>query len=307
MPTLSQKFQLYKKLFKKHQDRRGFIMSDMCDSLLFSGLVGCVGDVIVNISAAQDKDGSWHRRPLDLPPCYDCSREWKLIPRLKECWKIWKQTKSKKLVQKVFEKGGSTISRDMLVGLAWYALFHERLDISEGVIKYALKNKLIMGKGTPSRTFMTPGLLSTFAWISYRLGGPSRPWLRLIPQHEDKNVTGFQAHLSVLHIILRNWLTEKYKNLDILAHHANRQPNNPLFLWAAGDSIGAENLLMNEKWWPNDRLPDQADVASDWLLQRDYGPDWAPENVDPRDAKEHCGGDFLFAANLVLFYKPILD
>lgn len=295
---LDRKYKNYFRLIKDHQDKHGFVHSDECDSLLFSGLVGCTG-LPVDIDAAQDFDHKWLRRPYDAEPCYDCNDSWVLKDRLMSMFKYWKENGfNKEALQKIFEAGGSTISRDMLLGLAWYAYSNKRLDISEGVIKYAISHWLIMGKGTPTRTFMTPGLLSTYAWISYRLGGPSRLLLRYIPQSESRGLTGFQAHLSVLHILLRNKLTGKRKYTNILDCHAKRQINNPLFQFAAGYVDAAKVLLGNENWWPEGRLPTAKDRYSDWLPQRDYGSDWEPSNGN----KVYSGGDFLFVYWLINNY-----
>lgn len=299
MIKLLLKFKVYKDLVKVEQDPHGFIESSHCDSLLFSGLLGCVPGIKVDINAAQDVDGKWLRRPKDLPPCYDCNNKWNLKDRLVSIYKYWREHGYNKIaMQKIFELGNSSISRDMLIGLAWYAYFNKRLDISESVIKYALSHKMLMGEGTPTRTLITPGLLSTYAWISYRLGGPSRLLLRYIPDSESKSVVGFQAHLSVLHILLRNKLTGKNKHKNLLLKHAQREPNNALFQFAAGYKETAKVLLANEKWFPADKLPTSKDRHEAWLFQRDYGSDWQPSESN----KQHSGGDYLFCYWLVNFY-----
>lgn len=267
IPQLKQKLDTYISLIKQAQDSNGFIQFDKCDSLLFSGLVGSVSGVKVNIDAAFDKATStWQRRPTNYAPCYP-------------------------------EHSKSTISRDMFIGLAWYCYYNKRLDIVEQIIKYALSNWLIMGKGEISRTLFVPGLLSTYAWISYRLGGPSRIWLRYLPQIENKYATGYEAHLSILHIMLRNKLTGKTKCKDIIKHQAERQPNNPLFLIANNQQEEAIKILMDGRYWPDYRLPTEKDRSEPWLLERDYGKDWKP---DPNGTHTHSGGDFIFAAALAL-------
>lgn len=293
--SLESKYKLYKRLIKNEQDKHGFIESEQCDSLLFSGLAGSTKEVYVDIKAAQASDGSWQRRPTDLPACCPLDH-WSLFERLKTC--LAAKTTDTKVLQKIFEQGGSTISRDMLMGLAWYCYFNKRLDISESVIKYALSHKLIMGIGTPTRTLLTPGLLATYAEISYRLGGPNRWLLRYIPQSESSKVVDFQAHLSVLHILLRNKMTGKNKYSNLLAMHAERQPQNALFQFAAGNKDKALELLSNEQWWPSDRLPTSNDRYEQWLFQRDYGSDWLPDGQE----KQHSGADFIFCYWLVNNY-----
>lgn len=268
MTTLDKKTSTYLSLIKGHQDSDGFIESDECDSLLFSGLAGCVPGVSVNLEAAYDRaSGQWHRRPCSRP-CFP-------------------------------EHSKSTISRDMLLGVLWYAYHNKRLDISEKIIQHAIGSFGIMGQAVDLKTLLgrcliTPGLLSTAAWVSYRLGGPKRTWLRMIPQAETKNLGGFQAHLSVLHIMLRNELTGKDKYTDILDHHYQRNPFNPLFCLAAGRLKEAETALMNPVFWPTNTLPTSLDRREPWLLQRDYDKSWTPD-YSP-GMKTHSGGDFLFCS-----------
>ncbi len=257
---MEDKFKLYLKEVPLTQDRYGFIYSDECDSLLFTSLVGCVPGTAVYIEAAFDKrDQQWKRRPIAMPACYP-------------------------------DHSKSSISRDMLIGLAWYTYTNDRLDLSEQVIRYALAHYFVMGQGPLSRTFMTPGLLSTYAWISYRLGGPSRPWLRYLPQIESNKVTDYQAHLSVLHILLRNKLMGKDKYADLLAFHANRNPENALFQFAAGRVDKAYTILNNRQYFPEDRLPRKSDRKGPWLWERDYGDNYQPTDSE----KVLSGGDFLF-------------
>lgn len=267
---LKEKYYIYSHFIKNKQDKDGFIVSDECDSLLFSGLVGCLPDISVDIDAARGKeDGLWLRRPKDIP-CYP-------------------------------DHSASSISRDMLVGLAWYAYKNRRLDISEGVIKYAFKHWFIMGEAKDWKTkigrcFLTPGLLATFAWISYTLGGPSRPWLRWIPIWMSERADGYEAHIAVLHALLRRKLTWRDDNKEMLKFHADRQPKNPLFLYAAGYDTEAMKVLLTRKWWPHDRLPSAKERKEQWLPQRDFSDDWRPTKQD----KVHPGGDFLFCAALIL-------
>ena len=271
LKALQHKQTVYLELVKSAQDCHGFIQSEDCDSLLFTGLVGCVPGVAVDIDAAFDiTTQQWQRRPVECP-----------------CWPA---------------HSASTISRDMLTGLAFYAWRNKRLDISEQIIKFALSNWLMMGKATTlkdklGRCLLTPGLLATWAEVSYRLGGPNRWWLRWIPQVQSKSTVGFQAHLSVLHCLLREELTGKL-NTKIVEHHAHREPNNPLFQIAAKDYLTAARLLLDSRLWPDDALPTTLNRRDAWLPQRDYGPDWKPYTVG--EVKQHSGGDFLFLYDLLI-------
>lgn len=291
---MASKYELYKQLIKTRQDSCGFIESDHCDSLLFTGLVGCVPGVKVMIDAAYNyADHRWYRRPFAWRSDKTCCDDgWKrsLWQRIKDAWPLLKQ-KQWKAAGKEFERGGSTISRDMLTGLAWYAWANKRLDISESVVKYALKHWMRMGDGSPSRILIMPALLATYAWISYRLGGPSRWWLRWVPCDLGSKVTDFEAHLQCLHIALRMELAGKISSRDskTLGRLAEENPHNPLFLAVAGLKEDAEDIL-DQDWWPEDRLPTSADRAGGWLPERDYGPNYWPSD----EGRTHSGGDYLF-------------
>ena len=264
---MDKKLKLYRKLLATKQDQFGFIESHECDSLLLTGLIGCVPGVKVDIDRAYDEfTGMWHRRSV-CKPCYP-------------------------------DHSKSTISRDMLLGLAWYVYYNKRLDISEQIVKYALKNCMKMGKGNLSRIFIMPSLLATYAWISYRLGGPNRWWLRWVPADFDKLQTGFQAHLQVLHISLRNILSRKISKSrqKMLDQQALRCPNNALFQVLAGHKDKARNLVSQQtNIWPNNRLPSSVDRKEPWIFQRDEGSDWQPD----KPGREHSGGDYIFIRWLI--------
>lgn len=259
--TLEAKFNLYRTLIKEQQDEHGFLPSFGCDSLLFSCLVGCVPGINVNVWAAFDGE-KWHRRPVSQGCCYP-------------------------------KESASTTSRDMLVGLLFFAYVNKDLAISESIISYALKHFGVMGKGPLSRTLMTPSLLSTAAWVSYRLGGPSRAWLRWIPYIGSKNVADYQAHIQVLHLLLRQRLgaTRSVEASTCYGYHEHRQFRNGLFLYACDYRYSAHATIEHALEFPVGRLPTSADRKEGWLWQRDYGPDWLPAEGP---VKYHTGGDFLF-------------
>jgi len=287
---LEQKYKTYLKLIQERQDGNGFIESDHCDSLLFTSLAACSPNVSIWIGAAKSPDGRWNRRPTQCLPCTSEGWDRSILSRIAECLKA--RSMDRDILRRIFERGNSTISRDMLLGLAWYAYHKKQLYISESVINYALSHKMIMGDGTPTKTLMTPGLLSTFAWVSYRLGGPSRYWLRWIPNTASSGLYGYQAHLAVLHIMLRHGLEHKIskKNQSVLDEQIKRSPRNPLFLIAAKRFIEVANVLNDASLWPEDRLPTSADRKTEWLQMRDEGDDWRPSD----DGRLHSGGDFIF-------------
>lgn len=262
---LEAKHKLYLDLLPSQQSRYGFIDADRCDSTLFSALVGCVPDTHVNIHAARRGD-QWFRRPLYLPECY--------------------------------ASGGATseISRDMFAGLAWLAWADRDSSIAESVCDYALGHFGVMGRGKLSQTLMSPSLLNTFAWISCKLGGKSYPLLRLLPCYISAELTGYQRHLAVLHALLRRKMGLKVDHA-IFLKAAYRQPDNPLFNYAAGFPEAAESQLLKEQLWPANRLPTNRDRSESWVLQRDWGDDWLPDRGPL--TKTFSGGDFLFVSALL--------
>lgn len=275
--SLVARYKKYIELLPTVQDSHGFIDSHECDSLLFTGLIGCIPEVAatINIDAAFDSaTGQWKRRPIECP-----------------CFPVGSR---------------SSISRDMLLGLLHFAYYNKRLDIIEQVIKYALSNWLIMGEARDWKTLlgrclMTPGLLATYAWASYKLGGPSRPWLRWIPLVESKKTRTYQTHLSILHVLLRKELTGKISdhNRDVIAYHADRLPNNPLIQYANGFKRFSAILLDNDLLWPSDRLPTNKDRDAEWLMQREEPESFLPAPAS-EETKVHSGGDYLFVMWLLL-------
>lgn len=264
MTTLTDKRDLYLRLLPTQQDQYGFIYTDTCDSLLFSCLTGCVPGVDFLPNTAYNLiSRQWFRRPYIYPECLQC--------------------------------GGatSTISRDMILGLLWYAWTNKDLWASDSIVEHALNHWCIMGQADNKtdlfgKCFLTPGLLATAAEVSYRLGGKNRWYLRYLPQYESPNVTDYEAHLSVLHQLLRKQLTGSKIKYD----HAQRQPGNPLFHIAAGNYDVAQGLLSLSTVWPDARLPTSLDRSDCWVVQRDAGPDWQPGTQQP--VKTWSGGDFLF-------------
>lgn len=243
------------------QDEHGFIYTDECDSLLFTALAGTVLDT-VDIRAARESNGRWHRRPT------------------KDCYP---------------DHSKSTISRDMLLGVMWYAYAHDDLELVENMWAYGSQRSWIMGDGLRSRVQLTPGLVATLAQLIKYLGGADHVE-RHIPTIGWARVGDFEAHLQVLHILLR---LRVYGNIDVqaeqrLQEHAERQPSNALFRYAAGDVSEAASLLKAQ--FPMDRLPTSEDHCARWLYERDEGDDWKPCSK----GEKHSGGEVLFVGALLL-------
>lgn len=271
---LERKYWVYRALYTDHQDQHGFILSSHCDSLLFTGLLGGVLPEGIDIKAAEKSPGEWTRRPLvdGEDTCYP-------------------------------DNSKSTISRDMLLGLQFYAWKNQRLDILEDLWDYGKANTWIMGKGAPSRIIFTPNSQALLAEAIFRLGGEDHFITRAIPTLRNEN-TGFQAHLDHVSILLSGELEGEIsgKDLEIMAGHVKRVPDNALVRYihskyTDGIQDAAIKSLLNESWFPRGRLPTTTDRKSGWLWERDPGADWSPRSGA---AETHTGGDFLLVAHLIL-------
>jgi hypothetical protein len=272
MKDLDRKYQLYKELITKLQDKDGFVAHDECDSLLWSGLIGSVPGITVNIDAAfSKKTGTWHRRPA------------------KDCWPTYSK---------------STISRHTLLGLFSFCINNKRSDIADHIVKHAISHFGFMGKGTGfvglSRINIMPNLFVSFLLISQ--WGRYFKWLdRVIPAdfyQFSKQNEGFQAHLSMLHCHLRNQITRRKDYKNIFKFHANRQPSNAFFRFLNGEIETAKRLLTDPVTFPVNRLPTRGDRKEAWLWQRDLSKDWKP--AESNKEKWHTGGDFLYLYSLIL-------
>lgn len=264
-----------------------------CDSLMFTTLRAVATnraqrDVI--LKAMGDEPGRWYRHAK-----HDC-----------------------------YEKGesASDISGDMLLALAVYAWHFGDVEIVQGVIAYGKAHNWTMGGGDPLRTIMRPTLIATYYDMARELGSDQgEPPAQLTSESEtycgwtghthdvcpanlqgsaDAMPSGFEAHLQVLHTMLRALVLggASDQNLDTLRAQAGRQARNALFqaayhVFADGDQTAAMAVLADDALFPVDRLPTVADRCTEYLFQRDDTPgDWGPCE---KDAKPHSGTDLLVA------------
>jgi hypothetical protein len=244
-----------------------------CDSLLFTSLYMAAGGEGVDLERAKGTDGLWYRHPRR-----DCA---------------------------------STISKDMYIGLFTY-LWHQRgLGEVAGLIKTAEARNWVMGDGPAGEVIMTPNLAATLYELRYRLGGADGLGRRLYnEQAEGRNLTGYQAHLQVLHTLLRGSLMGGVTalQLNILRSHAERQPRNVLFLAAYHrftDGDQAEALRLWPSFCPAGHLPTTAERCDDYLWQRDEAPsDWQACPKAPAPELTYTGVDCEVAAALL---EGVLD
>ncbi len=231
-----------------------------CDGLLFSSLSAWAG-LDSSIDAARQSPGVWWRRPDEN--CYP--------------------TESK-----------SEISRDMIVGLVWWLYKHKMADDIRDIF-YVCKQDGFLGAGDKSRTKCTPNTLSTLSVAYKGLTGQDLGYSHL-PVTLTVLRSGYQVHLTALQIAFRKMVTGKLSaaNNAWLYRRVRYNKRNAVILTTWGDDERAGETLMDEGLFPPNRLPTSADRCEPWLWQRKES-EW-------KSCKggKHRGGDFLFAAKLLL-------
>lgn len=254
----------YARLYDSIADESGFFDDNDCDALLFNALYG-FGVDIPSIEAFFDSEsGKWFRTPSKQ--CYEEGRS------------------------------GSTISRDMLIGVMWWAWKHDRIDLLERLRRYGQEHDWIMGQGSIDRTYFTPNFQMTlYVLLNRDYKGPPELWVDPIKDH--------QRHVVALNIVLRGekqgWIN--HEMLALLELFYSENPSNALFSYGVGrfrDGKQAEtiNILLNPVWFPSDRLPSASDRCGRWLWERtDSHENWSPCQGD----KIHSGGDLIFIAELL--------
>lgn len=275
---ITQKQASYQNLAPSVQDEWGFVGSENCDALMMTSLLGAAGVPIADLYAAEDPaaPGKWSRRPefrTDAPePCYP-------------------------------DHSGSSISRDQLLGLMWYQWRTADLAGAKRLLAYADDHNLEMGEGDEFRTGLRVNMYQTLTLLIAKLEGHAMAGT-LIPLPDLTAQTGYQAHLQVLHILLRGELTGDIGAYDrlIIQKLAEKNPDSPIMQaaaarWYSGDYW--DNFLSaarNTQYFPNNRLPTSADRCIDWATQQANPADWAP---CPTEGHTHSPGDWLFAVSIV--------
>jgi len=233
LEALELKQATYLSLLPSAQGPGGFIESQACDSLLFTSLLASVNVPGIQVQAAEVSPGQWLRRPASMPECFSNG-----LSR-------------------------STISRDQLLGVLWWAWRTNQTQVAKDLWTYGESRDWFMGKDSAAgtHTLFTP-LVPLLARIRYKQTGFDHP-ARFLPlaSEFDQNKIGFEAHLQVLQLVLDSKIKGNISASGSyrLEEQAARQPNNPLFQWAVGNYEQAADSLLNESWWPSDGLPSKRD------------------------------------------------
>lgn len=277
--AMKAKLSLYLDLTHEVRNEWGFVPK--CDSLLFTSL-SYVAGYPADIEAAED-DGRWYRRPE------------------KECYENGKDPDA--------EPGShSDISKDMILGMLWSTWYmkdkKKALSRLQRLIDYSKGENWKVGRGPAGSTFITPPLRNTIAQMVFELGGKDHKVMRAYPMVWAKGLEGYQAHIQVLHILLRKKVmgdVSSKAHSRIIEHH-RRNPKNAFFSYAYycfhnGDYRKAADILLNEDYFP-DRLPESRDRCTEYLWQREKSvKDWG---ACPKEKLIHDGVDYMFVAKLIL-------
>jgi len=273
---LAARYDLYKQIAPK-----GWAVSKECDALLFTSLQR-IGTIDASeeggaIEQAMGSPGQWFRLPSLVEDRTVCS---------------------------------SDISRDMFMGLLSYIYEFKRLDLAEQIWEYGEKNSWKMGEerkeGLQNRVQFMPSTIGLLAQIMYALGGEDHAE-RYYSQIESYSTQpGYVSHLTLLHIRLVGKINGEISEgeLEVLSKILKHMQQNPLahalyHKYTDGDQTEATRLLLSI--WPKDRLPTGADWHEEWRTQRSDGD----SGLLPSNTKQdtvHSGGDFLFAAAIILGY-----
>jgi hypothetical protein len=260
------KAELYKTASKAHQDAHGFLTTG-CDSLLFTALLAATAKPEIDVLAARDGEGAWHRRPD--APCFP-------------------------------ENSRSEISRDMITGVMFWALFQNRADVLEDLRAYGKAHNWTMGLGDTTRTVMSANIITLIDMSIDFLHG--RPVAEKDFIFFSLPAVGYAAHLQTLQILMIGKIKGSISPYLFKAATRNlkNNPRNALYQYtvakySTGVFSTAVNTLLDESLFPSDNLPTTVNHCTEYLWQRDLGKDWEP----CAEFSEHTGTDFLFVYGLL--------
>jgi len=276
LAELASKRQTYLELSELQQGEAGFLEEFHCDSLLFSALYAVSGGN-VQIQAARAESGQWFRTPA-----HDCFLR---------------------------GKSDSTISKDMLLGLA---IWHWQFRDFEGVVDLIEYGKTHnwgigwkMGDGVLDRVVLLPGSQAYWLEARYRMGGTNDPNRLFQPGNGER--TGFARHLQTLGIFFRGLMAGGVtdKQLERLRLNAASNLENAFYqaayhFYFDGDQTAAIEILLSERYYPNRRLPTNRERCSPYPMQRDPGPDWEP---CPNESLERYSGVGLIFTSAIILGK----
>lgn len=293
--AIASKRDLYLSLNSDNVDSRGWILDTHCDGLLYNSLYNISGGK-ADIDAVE---------LLDQPGRLD--RHW-----MHDCYK-------KTPNEQGLYSNSSTISRDMMNGFSLYSLWSGNPELIKRVVAYGEQHAFegfpliwIVGDGDIGRVDMPPSSVTNLYRVREKLTGIPSPY----PDFRGQvfgHCKGYECHLQVLSIIFdykANGYISKSAQ-DYLQRLADRLPENALFNIAFGKIARSNryidrgvNTLLNEQYFPSDRLPNNRDRCDEYLFSREmynanggYSHDWIP--CPERKFQEFSGVDLLFTTAIL--------
>lgn len=257
-----------------------------CDSLLFTCLCKVAGGCTkANILDAEGEPGQWFRTPA------------------KNCYP---------------KNSSSDISKDMFAGLNIY-MAHlgikepgKACEMVSRIITYGQKHRWVMGRppGAISRVFAAPSVRRRWQRLSIKYCNETVDITdnskNIVDDFLDSFIAlpDYEGHLQVLSILFDGILDGGIESwqVEVLKAHVRQNPQSGLYQavlhsYTDGNQTAARNLLLDTKYFPEEKLPTSGNYCTHYLYQRDAyrqgekNSDWLPcaEN------KTHDGVDFLFA------------
>lgn len=263
--ALETKTALYEKLFKGQQDEFGFIETDACDSLIFTG----ISNPGAKLTAAEIEPGRWIRRPAAYPEC-------------------WSNGLSR-----------SDISRDGLLGVIWWAIENKDSAVLLRLWKYGEKHNWVMGERGWEHAVFAPTHISMLAQALYYTSSGKHDFVIRHSRYPMLSAgEGYRAHLQVLHYLIQQEIYGSSLITDekIIEALAAENPNNPAIQLAAGNGNAATRILLTK--FPEGRLPTSSDWCGVWFNEQ--AQDAKGLIPCPEESNTHSGGDFLFVARRLL-------
>jgi len=257
---LNERIALYKSLMP--MDSFGFIETDKCDSLLLTALA----NPSAQLTAAENAPGEWYRRPTIYPECFESG------------------------------ESRSTISRDGIWGVVYWAFLNRNLDVLKQLWDYIENSGGILGKNGWQHAVVTPQLLAILAEALFQVSEGKYNYsarLAIMPELSLQE-PGYRQHLQGIVIMLIR-LLGKGESASSAIKLSVTNPDNPFFAALAGDREKAARILLLQ--WPESGLPTSSNWCADWYLSE--APNGEGKQPCPQEGRVHSGGDFLFVARLL--------
>lgn len=218
---------------KLGRSKDGWLATDHCDAMLWTGKYSCAADG-VNILAAEYplQPGRFNRRPA--PFC-------EVDAGSKTSW-----------------------SRDMGMGLFTHALCNKDLAALERHASYGTSKQWKMGEPLDDgRVVYTPSVIGHLYQLIFTLGGEDNA-NRVWPSIYSEGLTDYEAHLQMMDIWLRGELANKTTladssdaissiMFDRIKEHVAREPTCPMFtmlngVYNSGELNTTIDLLLDTTW-----------------------------------------------------------